>query len=437
MAPVSIGDRQRLRRWGGPLLVVLVLGALPLWWLYGIRPDDQHWMVDLQVYRDAGVSNLIGRPVYEHLTDPPLYLPFTYPPFASILAMPLALLPFRVIGALWFLAQLAAAGVTVRVLGAPLLRRAGSRAPWVWALLTLMTLWTLPVADGLRFGQVNAFLVLACLVDVVRPRLRGLDRVMRRVPRGVLVGLATAIKLTPGVFIVHFLITRQWRAAATAIGSAAAVTVGAFVLLPTPSFAFWGGALSDPERLGRNDGTANQSLRGVLLRDGPDGRVGDLLWLLLVVAVLVIGYGAARRATAAGERLLAFACVAVVGVLVSPVSWIHHFHWVLPALFVLAVPADRDEPLLARPARVAGVAALWLLLVLHVPWWAHWRLVSTAIYEPSESTGNPFWTVLHDSYLIGALVILLALAVRARGLGRRRPAPGRPGTPRSSAAAAR
>lgn len=399
MLRVTEDRRSRVPRW---LLAyaVVVVGTVPWMVLYLLRPDDQHWMVDLEVYREAGLSNLVGRPVYEWFTPPPQNLPFTYPPFASILAIPLALLPFRVVGWIWFYLQLLATLGIVRYAGAGLIARATRVPGWLlWGGLTLAAAATLPVADGLRYGQVNAFLILGCLLDVVRPRA---GRWLDRIPQGVLVGAAAAIKLTPAIFVVHLVLTRQWRAAATAAGTAIGITLATFVLLPGPSFAFWGGALQDPERLGRNDGTANQSLRGVLLRLGPDGLAGDLLWLALVALVLVVGLGSARRAHLAGDRLLAFCLVATTALLVSPVSWTHHFHWLVPTMVLLVATRRRAYVL-------AGVA-LWLTFVLHLTWWAHWRLVDQVIFEPSLSTGDPFWTVLHNSYAIAAVLTVILLA---------------------------
>ena len=101
-----------------------------------------------------------------------------------------------------------------------------------------------------------------------------MQRPGQAIPPGVLVGLAMSIKLTPGVFVIHYLVNRRWKEAATAVGTAVAVTLGSWVLLPEASFAFWGGALQDPARLGPNAGTANQSIRGFLLRVGPDGLAG-------------------------------------------------------------------------------------------------------------------------------------------------------------------
>ena len=98
------------------------------------------------------------------------------------------------------------------------------------------------------------------------------------------------------MFVVHYLVNRRWREAGWAVGAAAAVTLGTFLLLPEASFAFWGGALQDPNRLGPNAGTSNQSLRGFLLRVGPAGSVGTALWLACVV---VVGRRRASRSPAA------------------------------------------------------------------------------------------------------------------------------------------
>ena len=154
-------------------------------------------------------------------------------------------------------------------------------------------LWLHPVSDGIRFGQVNAFMVLACLMDLRQPR----PGLLRRVPPGVLVGLAMSIKLTPGVFVVHYLVNRRWREAALGRrhGRRASRSARACCCREA-SFAFWGGALQDPNRLGPNGGTSNQSLRGFLLRVGPDGAVGTALWLACVAVVGVIGFRLARRA---------------------------------------------------------------------------------------------------------------------------------------------
>ena len=317
-------------------------------------------------------------------------------------------MPFGAVGWLWTAAQIAATTAIVWYAGWRLIHRHGDAAPLVLALLTAPVLWLHPVSDGIRFGQVNAFMVLACLMDLRQPR----PGLLRRVPAGVLVGLAMSIKLTPGVFVVHYLVNRRWREAAWAVGSAAAVTLGTFVLLPQASFAFWGGALQDPNRLGPNGGTSNQSLRGFLLRVGPDGAAGTAIWLACVVVVGVIGFAIARRAYQQHESVSEVAAVGLMAVLLSPVAWIHHLHWMVVVLFAVLGP----DPL--RDRRRLGAAAVLLAWFLaRGPWWGiTW--VSSG-WQPML-VGR----FLQNSDTVGAL---LALGVLGWTLAR--PAGGRAGQP--------
>jgi alpha-1,2-mannosyltransferase len=360
---------RRLARWQWPLAVVAIaLAAVPVVLRYLVFWPMDQWQVDVEVYREAGVSILTGRPIYAAMTEAPQLLPFTYPPFAALLAMPLAWLPFGVVGWLWTAAQVAATTAIVWYAGWRLIHRAGPWVPLALAALTAPMLWLHPVSDGIRFGQVNAFMVLACLMDLRRPR----PGLLRRVPAGVLVGVAMSIKLTPGVFVIHYLVCRRWREAATAVGTAVGVTLGAWVLLPEASFAFWGGALQDPARLGPNFGTSNQSMRGFLLRVGPDGLLGTAIWLVLVVVVGVFGFWLARRLWLHDDSVGEVAVVGLLACLLSPVAWIHHYHWVVVVVLALlgAQPWRRSRAQAWWRSRrlVAGlVVTAWFLM--RMPWW--------------------------------------------------------------------
>jgi alpha-1,2-mannosyltransferase len=354
-----VGGWSPAARWSLAGVLVLAAAAIPVLRYLVFWPLDQ-WQVDVEVYRQAGVSILAGRPIYSAMTEAPQLLPFTYPPFAAVLAIPLALVPFGAVGWLWTLAQVVANVAIVWYAGWRLVHRSRALAPITLALLTAPMLWLHPVSDGIRFGQVNAFMVLACLMDLRQPR----PGLLRRVPPGVLVGLAMSIKLTPGVFVVHYLVNRRWREAATAVGTAVAVTLGAWVLLPGASFAFWGGALQDPARLGPNAGTSNQSIRGFLLRVGPQGLPGTVLWLACVAVVGVIGFQLARRAYRAHDSVSEVAVVGLMAVLLSPVAWIHHLHWMV--VVILAVLGA--EPLRDR-RRIVAAAAITGFFLCRLPWW--------------------------------------------------------------------
>lgn len=376
-------------RWLAACLVIAAAAALPVLRFLVFWPGDQ-WQVDIEVYREAGVSLLIGRPVYSAMTEAPQLLPFTYPPFAALLAIPLALLPFRVAAWVWVALQVLANAGIVWYAGYRLIHRRGAADPLILAALTAPMLWLHPVSDGIRFGQVNAFLVLACLMDLRRPR----PRVLRGLPPGVLVGLAMAIKLTPGVFVVHLLLCRRWREAATAVATAVGVTVAAFLLLPEASIVYWGGALTDPARLGPNMGTSNQSIRGALLRVGPEGLPGVLLWLVLAGIVGWLGFRVALRAWRAGETITEVAAVGLLACLLSPVAWIHHFHWMIVVILaILGADPLRDR----RRLLAAGVITTWFLCRL--PWWG-------ITWLANDWPVDPVGRLLQNADTVGAVVAL-------------------------------
>lgn len=384
-------------RWALGVVVVLAGASIPVLRYLVFWPLDQ-WQVDVEVYREAGVSILTGRPIYSAMTEAPQLLPFTYPPFAAILAIPLAFLPFGVVGWVWTAAQVAATTAIVWYAGWRLIHRTGPWVPLTLAVLTVPMLWLHPVSDGIRFGQVNAFMVLACLMDLRRPR----PRLIRSIPPGVLVGLAMSVKLTPGVFVIHYLVTRRYREAVTAVATAVAVTVGAWVVLPEASFVFWGGALQDPARLGPNAGTSNQSIRGFLLRVGPDGLAGTALWLVLVAVVGFIGYQLARRAYLAGDSISEVAAVGLMAVLLSPVAWIHHLHWmVVVILAVLGADPLRDRRRLWAALAITGFFLCrlpwWGISWLNRPEWPRWigRVLQNADTFGSLMALALLWWALH------------------------------------------
>lgn len=379
--------------WVLGLVLFALVAAWPVAKFLLLFPDDQ-WQVDVQVYREAGISVLQGRPIYDQMTQPPQLLPFTYPPVAALLAVPLALVPFPVAAWGWTIAQLVADLAIVWVAWYRLRHRVGVWAPVLVGLVAGGFLWTQPVGDGIRFAQINAFLVLACLLDLQRPRHRWL----RALPPGVLVGLAMAIKLTPGVFVIHYLLCRRWREAGTAIATATFVSVGAWLVLPPASFAFWGGALSDPTRLGPNDGSANQSFRALLLRRGLDGTELTLAWAPWLLVVGAVVFWVARRAWRQGDWLAEVAAVGLAGFLLSPVSWVHHLHWlvvIVPAILGVAAGRDRWRVL------AAAVATGWFVATM--PFWG--------VLWLREDRG-PRWMghVLIEGNVLGSLVLLGLLA---------------------------
>jgi alpha-1,2-mannosyltransferase len=398
---VDLNRPQAGRRAGAwRLLGVLLLfaSAFPLAWHYLVQQPGENWQVDLEVYREGARALVTGFPLYDLRTDQPQYLPFTYPPFAAFTALPLLLASFAVMGWVWTALQFGLLWYSVGVAFRPLLNRFGARAGLVQGVLAAGGVWLLPVAEGIRFGQVNAVVVALCLWDLTR-RTGAAQPDGRRAwvgGSGVGVALAAAVKLTPGVFWLHWAVARRWRVLAVSLTTAALVTVASALLLPPASATYWTDALLDPERLGPNAGTSNQSLRGVLLRLGPDpGPLASGLWLGCVLLVLAAGLALARRFDRLGEPVAVVATIGMVAFLISPVSWVHHMHWGVVVIGAL-LGDGRDW------RRIAAAATGAVLLWLRLPWWG-------ANLVANEHVPRVLARVVQNSYSWWAILALVAL----------------------------
>ena len=183
---------------------------------------------------------------------------------------------------------------------------------------------------------------------------------------GVGIGLATAIKLTPGVFILYLLVTRRWRAAFTSMATAAGATLVAAAIFPDQSREFWTSALWDTRRVGMLYYLSNQSLRGYLARLPFDG-VESYLWIACVLGVLVIWFRRVRRHV--HDVYAGLALTGVLGCLISPVTWVHHCVWLLPAL-VRCVDAGLSSRADRKYLYLGGAA--YLLMTSRLLWlWEH------------------------------------------------------------------
>ncbi len=270
---------------------------------------------DLAVYRQAGAAVLHGHSPYAAGAT----LPFTYPPFAAVV-----FLPFQAIGAV-------PAAVSISLLSAGSLvvvLRMSARA-WPWPTLIVLGLACValePVLRTFRLGQINLVLVALVMLDVF---------LLPRRWRGGLTGVAAGLKLTPGIFVLYFALRRDWPALIrSAAGFALTIAVSSAVA-PHPSWQFWTRLWYNPDHVGGVAYVDNQSLFGVLVRLTRSQHPARWLVLLLDLIALGLAVLAARRQLSGGDELAAVTCVGMAGLLVSPVSWSHHWIWLIPALFVL------------------------------------------------------------------------------------------------------
>ncbi|WP_136697246.1 glycosyltransferase 87 family protein [Geodermatophilus dictyosporus] len=397
--------------------VVLALVGLAAVVSVVVPNDPWHDFFDLRVYRGAVASWLEGRPLYDYTYGRSPY-GFTYPPFAALLVAPMALLPAAAVATGHTLLNVAVLTGLTWWLVTPLARRHGWPLPFAW-LAAVPVLFVLePVRETIGYGQVNLLLAALVLADVAA---------LRRGSRwaGVGTGLAAAVKLTPGLFVVYLLLTGRRRAAGVATATAAAATLLAFAVAPATSWRFWTQTLWQTERVGRLDKTSNQSLLGGLARLTDPADPPRLVWLLAAVVVLVAVVARAVRAGRAGDDLAGVALTGLAACLVSPISWSHHFVWLVPALVVLVDVAAGTPAAPGRWQARARVAAGTLAAVTAV------ALASSAIWFAEADPGHHHdlgvaGLLVEDLWLLLTLVVVVALPVRAGRAATRRTAPSPP-----------
>ncbi|WP_243274873.1 glycosyltransferase 87 family protein [Streptomyces albus] len=382
-------------------------------------------MIDLMVYRAEGWAVRNGYDLYA-MRATYADLPTTYPPFAALLFLPLTLLDvddmrsvatFVNLGLLVVLVHL-----SLRLLGRPL------EAPRPAAALGIaaVAVWCEPVWTTLRYGQINLLLAALVLWDLTR---RSGHRWA-----GVGIGVAAGIKLTPALFAVFLALcglVHGWRRlrrtgraealwnpwlrqAAVATVTFLGTALLSALVLPYDSRRFWGGTLFDSGRVGRTEITDNQALSGVAARLLHTGEPG-VPWAAAAVLTAVLGLGAAVAATLAGQRRLpcghawgAVAC-AVTALLISPISWSHHWVWCVPLVLLLGTEARRRAGGLppvafALTALVFGSYALW--------WVPHDPDAPRAL----ELRQNGAQMLLSACYpLVGTAFLVLTATVALRG----------------------
>jgi alpha-1,2-mannosyltransferase len=370
--------------------VTVAAGAAGVVSLPLMRPLTAYGFFDLRVYRAAVHVVALGEPLYTaHLRHG---LGFTYPPFAVLVMMPLRWLSLVhaeqavTLGDILLVAIAAHAAARMR---GPAARSA--RAGWVAAAIAL---WAEPVISTIGYGQIDLLIATLVIVDIA---YGGRTRV-----GGIGIGLAAALKLTPLIFIPYLLLTRRGRMAGRAAGAFALSIAVSFVTVPRDALRYWSGTVFDISRVtGRHHlsgaGPANQSLRGALLRLLPGLAHVSVVWLPACVLVACVGLLIAVRAARQENELLGYLLTAITGLLVSPVSWTHHWAIVVPGALALATTATgegRRRVLVLAAAELAlASSAIWLLIDL----------------DPAGTRLGPGGLVLADLYVLAGLGTLTAV----------------------------
>ena len=398
----------------------------------------QHF--DVYVYWYALNNWFSGNSLYDWyaLPDYKMY-PFTYPPFGAWALSPLTWFDYETAARLMIMAIALQTAVIVALVGRSLGWSWGSAfaiAPWA-AILVQQCLE--PFTQSVGFAQVNTAMMALVMIDVAAPpSWKG---------RGVASGLAAAIKLTPAIAVLIFLLRRQWRSAITMVATSLAVTLLSWVISPGESARFFFDAMWDPQRAGDAYYTSNQNLKGFVARALPEN-TWSIAWAITVALALVaavwlclriqaaatsvvtphvisddaapgplnaaapatgatVSAASAALAAPAGDAvelaasdavattpatpvlpenlatLLTAAVIMTLGLLVSPITWSHHWVWGLASVVALiAVTLRLKSAPLAALALVQGA-----LFIMAPHWWfshgqvneLHWNVVEQLV----------------------------------------------------------
>ncbi|MCC9144518.1 MULTISPECIES: glycosyltransferase 87 family protein [unclassified Arthrobacter] len=383
-------------------LVLVVVGAQ----IHGL---------DFTVYRE-GARAFLGLSGHQ-LYDPSLVqtdtrgLPFTYPPFAALLLTPFAVLPTALGLVLLTATSLACLVLTAflvarylqenKVLPARLHAVLGGNAGV--AVLAALLIGVLgPWREGLGFGQINPMLMLLIVADLLRPA-------SSKLPRGVLIGLAAGIKLTPLAFGLIFLVRRDWRAILTMGATFAATVAAGWLASPAQSRTFWLDSLFDSTRVGDTTDMYNVSLNSFIAHLGTREALQRPLWLLASAAVVVLGFLAIRRSDERGDTLAAISANAVVMLAISPISWFHHWVWIALVLPVLWVAVRRRR----AGVRAGGIALLVVMVPVFMLSSVTVTMMLTGVVSGQGPVALELFTSLGVLLPVAALVYLLAAPVSA------------------------
>ena len=412
--------------------MVVGLGCLGALWAVGLFLH-RYGVADLAVDIGAVRSWLAGDGLYAY-RSPVSRLGTAEPPAAAILMAPGARLPLLVTGWVIALAGLAALVLALTALVGPVARRYGKpRRPAV-LIAAALALLVEPVRATLGLGHLDLLLFGLLTADIValrrsawarsraawwpgrpasqpqhgrlpaelRPRSRLPADLLRRgwatgAWAGVGTGLATALAVSPVLFIAYFLLTRQWRAAGTAVATAGSVVIGALLIAPSATATWLTSVLTQFDRSGPVDAQGNQSLAGVLARLYDSTTTPVLIWLAFAGLLVAVGMIRARSAHADGDEIAAFTLVGLTSAAVGPTSDVHELIWILPAVLILVDAAARRRVTdrRPRPGRPAG---------------AGWAAAAALVFVVFAVA--PVWTIGWNAYAIVLVVLLNGLPWR-------------------------
>jgi alpha-1,2-mannosyltransferase len=395
----AIGERTRTT--GSVVVGLACLGAISAVATYLHR----YGLSGLRVDRDALRGWWSGDGLYAYRSEI-ARMGTAQPPAAAVLLLIVVFVPLPLAGSLLGLAGVAALILALIALVGPVARRY-AKPRWPTVLIAgSLALIAEPVRTTIGYGRLDLILFGLVTADVVAlrrsawarsraawwpgrtasqpPRGRHPADLLRRAWAtgawaGVGTGIATALAVSPILFIAYLALTRQWRAATTALATAAALVTGGLLIAPQASADWFGSALLQVDRSGPIGAQVNQSLAGALTRLYASDTIPVLIWVAFAGLLIAMGMIRARAAHTDGDEIAAFTLVGLTSAAIGPVTHTHELIWVLPAVLILLDAAARrhlsERRRRRRPGLGHAIAAVVVYLVVTLPstWTASWN----------------------------------------------------------------
>jgi alpha-1,2-mannosyltransferase len=373
---------------------------------------------DLQVYL-GGAREGLHHPadLYSWIYQGHPGIQFTYTPFAALVFAAGLAISFKALMVLVAIvstvALVAAVWIAFRELGWQGTARLGATL-----LVSGLVFWTEPVQRGLFLGQVELTLMGLIVWDLCQPD--------KRPWKGAVTGIVAGIDLIPLVYIAYLVITKRFRQAAVAIGAFLVTIIIGFAVLPHPSVTWWlDGDFWEAGRTGFVGDQQNQSLRGIMTRLIGSVNGAYAPWIVVAVVVLVAGLAAAVLIDRRGYRFAGLMVTALTGLLVSPISWDHHWVWIAPGLALIIDAAVRAGRAGRTALRTWWYVLAGAVLVVFGAWPDFWSPKAGLLqgglinYAPASSFAhgdNPAYAEYHWhglQILAGNLELLAGLGLFA------------------------
>ena len=361
--------------------------------------------IDFDIYR-MGAAHVAGQNLYNLRLPRSLMggrrgMHFTYPPFAALLFWPFANIAVAQAQIVWSILNILGLGALIALSIHAARPDWPPRLLWTVAAIALFPAVRLdPAALTLAYGQVNFLIVVLVLLDLTS----GIRWRSHTLPRGVLLGVAAAIKLTPLIFVPFLFLTRQFRAGITALTTFLLCSLGTFAIASHSSILYWSTEIFEAKRSGNLLFISDQNLHSAVQRI--IGTPPAVLLLVVLTAIFAIGgVAVAALAYRLSSPLLGVIVCAATALVISPISWAHHYVWIVPVLVWLTLGSDRPP---GWQWWAVGAAALFYVAPI---WW---------IPDPQQGYGGPFTVLAGNSFFLAAVTFILGTAVR---LLKRGPAP--------------